>query len=89
VIGGGFRLRAGTISSCNDHGKTKPAFDLGGVAEYYPTDRTAVRVDFGDTIIPYGSITLLPFAPEIPTPIRVRAGTTHNFQFSAGFSFRF
>lgn len=79
----------GTITSCNDHGKTKLSLDLGGVAEYYPTDRTAVRVDFGDTVIRYGTVTLLPFFPEIPTPIRVRAGTTHSFQFSVGFSVRF
>ncbi|HYV06138.1 MAG TPA: hypothetical protein VFB82_16190, partial [Blastocatellia bacterium] len=43
-----------------------------------------LRFDFGDTVIRYGSVTLLPFFPEIPTPIRIRAGTTHNFQFSAG-----
>lgn len=79
----------GTISSCNDDGKTKFALDLGGVVEYYPTERTAVRVDFGDTVIWHGSVTLLPFFPEVPSPIRVRHGTTNNFQFSAGFSFRF
>lgn len=79
----------GTISSCNNDGKTKLALDLGGVVEYYPTERTAVRVDFGDTIIWYGSVTLLPFFPELSSPVRVRHGTTNNFQFSAGFSFRF
>lgn len=79
----------GTLSSCNDDAKTKSALDLGGVVEYYPTARTVVRADFGDTVIWYGSVTQFPFLPELAEPVRIRHGTTHNFQFSVGFSFRF
>jgi hypothetical protein len=50
------------------------AADLGGVVEYYPTRRTTVRIDAGDTVIYYGG---------------VRLGTVHNFQPGIGFSYRF
>src|SRR5262245_14137207 len=79
----------GTFPSCNFDGKLKPVLDFGGVVEYYATKRATLRFDFGDTVIWYGSVTRFPFAPENPSPIRLRSGTTHNFQFSAGFSFRF
>jgi hypothetical protein len=51
------------------------AFDAGGVLELYPTRRTIVRFDGGDTIIRRSII----------------GGTkvTHNFQLSAGFGVRF
>jgi hypothetical protein len=54
---------------------TNFAFDAGGVVELYPTRRTIVRFDGGDTIIRRSII----------------GGTkvTHNFQFSAGFGVRF
>jgi hypothetical protein len=51
-----------------------PMLDLGGVMEYYPSPRTTIRIDVGDTIIFYG-------------PERSR-GTVHNFQPAIGFSFR-
>ncbi len=61
--------------------------DVGGVIEYYPTKRTFVRADFGDTIIHYGkpndSIKTVFNKPINPT------FTTHNFQTSIGFGFRF
>jgi Outer membrane protein beta-barrel domain len=57
--------------------------DVGGVVEYYPTKRTIVRVDFGDTIIHYGKPGDPRFKPLNPT------FTTHNFQTSIGFSLRF
>jgi hypothetical protein len=50
------------------------ATDLGGVLEYYPTRRTVIRIDLGDTILFYGGIAL---------------GTVHNFQPGLGFSYRF
>ncbi len=57
--------------------------DLGGVVEFYPSKRTILRFDIGDTIIRYGK----PGDPDIrnlnPT------FTRHNLQFSAGFGFRF
>jgi hypothetical protein len=48
--------------------------DVGGVLEYYPSSRSAVRIDVGDSIIFYGGSQL---------------GTVHNFQPGIGFSYRF
>jgi hypothetical protein len=50
------------------------AIDLGGVLEFYPSRRTAVRIDVGDAILFYG-----------PGPL----GTVHNFQPGLGVSYRF
>ena len=50
------------------------AADTGGVLEYYPSSRTVVRIDIGDTIIFYGGAQL---------------GTVHNFQPGLGFSYKF
>ena len=52
------------------------ALDLGGTFEVYPTPRTVVRVDAGDTLIR--------FARASQDPV-----WRHNFQFSAGGGFRF
>lgn len=54
--------------------------DIGGVFEYYPTRRTVLRVDGGDTIIYYNSQKPKELNPSI---------TRHNFQTSVGFGFRF
>lgn len=56
------------------------ALDVGGVLELYPSRRTVVRFDLGDTIIYYRSLSPHEFNP---------AFTRHNLQFSAGFGFRF
>jgi outer membrane protein with beta-barrel domain len=76
--------------------KTNFAFDVGGVVEVYPTKRTILRFDAGDTIIRLSertvSATLNPaprLSPSYVTAIRVPAETTHNFQGSIGFGFRF
>jgi hypothetical protein len=61
--------------------KTIPAADVGGVLEYYPSPRTAVRIDLGDTILFYGEQSLF--------GLTGRLGTVHNFQPGFGFSFRF
>jgi len=74
--------------------RTNFAFDLGGVVEFYPSKRTILRFDAGDTIgrIPAQNVTL--FFPPPPTavpfvvfPESIRI--THNFQASVGFGFRF
>lgn len=72
------------------------AMDLGGVMEFYPTKRTIVRVDAGDTMIRLTERTaagFLVFTPGLPptflTGVRLPAETTHNFQFSIGAGFRF
>ena len=77
--------------------RTQFAFDLGGVLELYPSRRTIVRFDAGDTIIRFGERAALvqvdpPAGTTIPTRIfvgRAPADTTHNFQASVGFGFRF
>lgn len=71
---------------------TNFAFDLGGVAEVYPSKNTIIRFDAGDTMIHFrgqrlvaavdpsnDGLVVLPVAPE----------TKHNFQASVGFGFRF
>jgi hypothetical protein len=55
-------------------GRAYFAADAGGVLEYYPSERTTIRIDLGDTILFYGGTAL---------------GTVHNFQPGIGFSYRF
>lgn len=50
------------------------AMDMGGVLEYYPSTRTTIRIDLGDTMLFYRP---------------ARLGTVHNFQPGLGMSFRF
>lgn len=62
------------------------ASDVGGVLEFYPSRRTALRFDLGDTIIRYGRQNFTDFfGNPSPNP----AFTRHNLQFSTGVSFRF
>lgn len=77
--------------------KNSFAFDLGGVVEVYPTKRTIIRFDAGDTIVRLSERTVSAvfdlgagvLAPSYVTVIRVPAETTHNFQGSIGIGFRF
>jgi hypothetical protein len=64
------------------------ANDLGGVLEFYPTRRWALRFDLGDTLIYYGERSVPTFQLH-PTFVTVQPEKRHNFQFSSGFSFRF
>jgi hypothetical protein len=59
---------------CPQPRKTVFAFDVGGVFEYYPSRRTVLRFDVGDTIIRHDH----PFLP-----------TSHTLQMSFGAAFRF
>jgi hypothetical protein len=54
--------------------------DVGGVLEYYPSKRTILRFDVGDTIIRYNSQQPKELNPNI---------THHNLQIGLGFGFRF
>ena len=60
------------------------AFDAGGVVEFYPSSRSIIRVDAGDTIVRLNSATRGFF-----TGPQSASDTTHNFQLSVGFSYRF
>jgi hypothetical protein len=65
---------------------TQFALDVGGVFELYPSRRTIVRFDLGDTIVRYPGI---PFT-QIPQGNTVVETLYQNkFQFSVGFGFRF
>jgi len=76
---------------------TTPVVDVGGVVEVYPTKRTIIRFDAGDTIVRLrernvsGVLNPPPgvLAPSILIVIRSPAETTHNFQGSIGIAFRF
>lgn len=71
------------------------AFDLGGVVELYPTKRTLIRLDVGDTIVRLGARNVAGILsgplllPSFAVVIGVPAETTHNLQVSAGVGFRF
>ena len=64
----------GGYSDARLDGKDFFGTDIGGILEYYPSPRTAIRIDLGDTIIFYKSAPL---------------GTVHNFQPGLGLGFRF
>ncbi len=71
---------------CQDESQTNFAFDVGGVIEFYPTPRTIVRFDAGDTIVRFQAAgPTQNFTSTVFTP----AKTTHNFQASIGIGFRF
>jgi hypothetical protein len=78
-------------------GRTDFAVDVGGVLEIYPSRRTIIRFDVGDTILRTGEH-LVPVIVNPPPgssrPTRAVVGgapaeTTHNVQASVGFGFRF
>ena len=75
--------------------KNSFAFDFGGVVELYPSKRTLIRVDVGDTIVRLGSRNLTGIltgpglSPSFAVVVGVPAETTHNLQVSAGVGFRF
>lgn len=73
---------------------TNFAADVGGVFEYYPSKRTIIRFDGGDTIVrlPAGNVAAFQTnATSIFTLVVVStaASTRHQFQSSVGFGFRF
>jgi hypothetical protein len=74
--------------------RTNFAIDLGGVFEFYPTKRTIIRFDAGDTIVRLPARNLAAFQTSPPTiftlvVIPATAETRHNFQAGVGFGFRF
>ena len=63
----------------------KPAFDVGGVVEFYVTRHLGVRYDAGVLIIPFGGDQIY----EVRCPCPRRLETTANFASSLGFTVRF
>jgi hypothetical protein len=62
------------------------ALDVGGVLELYPSGRAIVRLDAGDTIV---RIREARGGTGVLFGGTGAGDTTHNFQFSAGFGYRF
>jgi hypothetical protein len=73
------------------------AVDVGGVVEVYPSKRTIVRFDAGDTIVKLGErnvVAVVSPPPGVLAPtrlvvVRAPSETTHNLQGSVGVGFRF
>ena len=62
------------------------ALDAGGVLELYPTARSIVRVDVGDTVVRVKTVAGLPIFSR-PAPSSTKF--TNNLQTSVGFGYRF
>lgn len=69
-------------------GRTDFALDLGGVVELYPSSRTLLRFDVGDTVL-WTRAHNVPVRALGGVVVGVPDATTHNFQGSVGFGFRF
>src|ERR1041384_3080050 len=70
--------------------RTDFAFDLGGVLELYPSSRTIIRFDAGDTILRTGAhIVPVNTTNNGTFAVGVGSDTTHNFQGSIGIGYRF
>jgi hypothetical protein len=84
-------VTSGFSCSSNSLGRTcRPshnnfALDAGGVLELYPSARTIVRLDAGDTIVRIRNAT----GGSLLLGSTAAGDTTHNFQFSIGFGYRF
>ena len=62
--------------------------DLGGVLEFYPSQKTVVRFDAGETIVRFGphlEPVSLNYLQLVKHPSRIQ----HNFEITAGVGFRF
>ena len=92
---GGPQVFPPPLSSFRPVARTNFAIDLGGVVELYLSKRTIIRFDAGDTIVrlPTRNVAAFqlnsPFFPSSLVVVLVPAQTTHNFQSSVGFGFRF
>ena len=63
------------------------ALDVGAVIEAYPSSRSIIRFDVGDTIVRFTNRRIEGFEPGAIPILKTNYG--HNFQFSAGVGFRF
>lgn len=60
------------------------SLDLGGVVEFYPSQKWLTRIDVGDTIIHHGDDSF----SQVGIGLAPGPGTTHNLQITAGLGFR-
>jgi hypothetical protein len=63
---------------------TRAALDAGGIVEFYSRRHVAARVDFGDTVVWYGSDIVIPPISGIGGNVVPR--TRHQFQWNLGLS---
>ena len=83
------------LGSFQSVGTTNFAFDIGAVVEFYPSKRTIIRFDVGDTFIRQGARNVAAFQFNAPSPgfglvaLAESAETRHHPQISVGFGFRF
>jgi hypothetical protein len=75
---------SGSFRACRPE-RNHLALDAGVVAEVYPTSRTIIRVDLGDTIVRFRSAGRNVFNGTQTSSSDV----THTFQASVGFGYRF
>jgi Outer membrane protein beta-barrel domain len=71
--------------SCRAGHEKDFALDIGGVVEVYPSARTIVRFDVGDTLVRFKP----GFGGSLMVPQPLPAATRHNFQWTIGFGYRF
>jgi len=67
---------------------THPVLDVGGIVEIYPSRRTMLRFDAGDTIWWIGSRKLQGLIPQQPIVV-AQGDVRHTIQLTTGFGFRF
>jgi outer membrane protein with beta-barrel domain len=82
------------LACMNPVARTNFAIDLGGVVELYPSKRTIIRFDAGDTIVRFPARSVAADDPNFGPPgymsaVPVPPETKHQFQASVGFGFRF
>jgi hypothetical protein len=69
--------------------RTYFSMDVGGVLEFYPSERLFTRFDVGDTMIRYPERDNPGFFFNTPTPAPLPAELRHNLQVTAGIGLRF
>jgi hypothetical protein len=71
--------------------RTNFALDLGGVVEFYPSQRTIIRFDAGDTMVRLPTRNVAAFQTNGSSSVVISSPpeTKHNFQAGVGFGFRF
>jgi hypothetical protein len=96
TVGDVFSFRTGSAASTSGYPgfvtrigtETHFTTDLGGVLEFYPSPKTIVRFDAGDTIVRFGPH----YEPDPNTyakMLRVPSRLKHNLQITASVGFRF
>ncbi len=72
-------------TSCGFHTKNEFTLDTGGVVELYPSKKTLIRFDAGNTLIKFSPT----YFVDINRFLRTPGGANNYFQFSIGAGFRF